>query len=121
MRAAPATAKAPNMAPFSSAAPKKSSSLKNPIVAGSAASVAAAAPLATNGVFAPLLLTDDPARLPPKLEEYFLSVQPGYEDDPAQAVYNRVWVLGDDRTVSVAAQGQLDELTELVPVQANAP
>ena len=30
-----------------------------------------------------------PGRLPAKLEEYFLSVQPGYEDDPGQAVYNR--------------------------------
>ena len=58
---------------------------------------AAAAALATRGVFAPLLLTDDPARLPQKLEEYFLSVQPGYEDDPGQAVYNRAWILGDDK------------------------
>ena len=81
----------------------------------------AAAPLATRGVFAPLLLTDRAAELPRPLETYFLSVQPGYEDDPGQAVYNRVWILGDDRTVSVKAQGRLDELTELVPVQANAP
>ena len=50
----------------------------------------AAAALATRGVFAPLLLTDDAVRLPkPPLEEYFLSVQPGYEDDPGEAVYNR--------------------------------
>ena len=82
---------------------------------------APAASLATRGVFAPMLLTDEVEELPKPLEEYFLSVQPGYEDDPAQAVYNRVWVLGDDRTISVAAQGRLDELTELVPVQANAP
>ena len=51
---------------------------------------AAAASLATRGVFAPLLLTDRAADLPPALESYFLSVQPGYEDDPGQAVYNRV-------------------------------
>ena len=43
---------------------------------------AAAASLATRGVFAPLLLTDRAADLPPALESYFLSVQPGYEDDP---------------------------------------
>ena len=56
-----------------------------------------------------------------KLEEYFLSVQPGYEDDPSQAVYNRAWVLGDDKAVSVHQQAQLDQLTELIPVQTNAP
>jgi ell wall binding domain 2 (CWB2) len=82
---------------------------------------AAAATLATRGVFAPLLLTDTADRLPRALERYFLSVQPGYEDDPGQAVYNRVWILGDDEQVSVAEQAQIDSVTELVPVQAQAP
>jgi hypothetical protein len=82
---------------------------------------AAAAALGTRGVFAPLLLSDDAEELPPKLEEYLLSVQPGYEDNPGQAVYNRAWVLGDDKAISVRQQAQVDQLTELVPVQANAP
>jgi hypothetical protein len=82
---------------------------------------AAAASLASKGVFAPLLLTDSVAELPKPLEDYLLSVQPGYEGDPGQAVFNRVWVLGDDKTISIAAQAQLDRITELVPVQANAP
>ena len=82
---------------------------------------AAAAPLATRGLFAPLLLTDDAAELPQPLEEYFLSVQPGYEDDPGQAVYNRAWILGDDEAVSVAQQAQIDRIMELVPVQPTAP
>jgi hypothetical protein len=82
---------------------------------------AAAASLATRGVFAPLLLTDEPAELPKPLEDYLLSVQPGYEDDPGQAVYNRVWILGDDEVVSVRQQAHVDQLTELVPVQSTAP
>jgi hypothetical protein len=82
---------------------------------------AASAPLGTRGVFAPLLLSDDAAQLPPKLEEYLLSVQPGYEDNPAQAVYNHAWIIGDDKAISVPQQAQIDQLTELVPVQANAP
>jgi putative cell wall-binding protein len=85
------------------------------------ADAAAAAALATRGVFAPLVLTDDAEKMPPKLEDYFLSVQPGYEDDPSQAVYNRAWVLGDDKAVSINQQAQLDQLTELIPVQTNAP
>lgn len=82
---------------------------------------AASAALATKGVFAPLLLTDRADALPRALETYLLSVQPGFEDDPGQAVYNRVWILGDDKQVSLRAQARLDQITELIPVQANAP
>jgi ell wall binding domain 2 (CWB2) len=82
---------------------------------------AAAASLATRGVFAPLLLTDNSDALPAPLERYLLSVQPGYEDDPAQAVYNRAWILGDDKAVSVDEQARVDATTELIPVQSNAP
>jgi hypothetical protein len=82
---------------------------------------AAAASLATRGVFAPLLLTDNSDALPPALERYLLSVQPGYEDDPAQAVYNRAWILGDDKAVSVNEQARVDATAELIPVQSNAP
>ena len=82
---------------------------------------AASAALATKGVFAPLLLTDRADALPRALETYLLSVQPGFEDDPGQAVYNRVWILGDDKQLSVGAQARLDQITELIPVQANAP
>jgi hypothetical protein len=82
---------------------------------------AAAAALGSRGVFAPLLLTDRADDLPNALESYFLSVQPGYEDDPGQAVYNRVWILGDEETISLDAQAQLDRISELIPVQATAP
>jgi hypothetical protein len=82
---------------------------------------APAATLATRGVFAPLLLTDRADRLPKPLEDYFLSVQPGYEGDPGQAVYNRVWILGDDEQVSIDQQAQIDSVAELVPVQPQAP
>jgi ell wall binding domain 2 (CWB2) len=85
------------------------------------ADAAAAAALATRGVFAPLLLTDDSEQLPEALETYLLSVQPGFEGDPRDAVYNRAWILGDDTAISVRQQAQVDTVTELIPVQANAP
>jgi ell wall binding domain 2 (CWB2) len=85
------------------------------------ADAAAAAPLATRGVFAPLLLTDDAEVLPEALENYLLSVQPGYEGDPRDAVYNRAWILGDDTAISVRQQAQVDAITELIPVQATSP
>ena len=80
-----------------------------------------AASLATNGVFAPLLLTDDPETLPRSLESYLLDVQPGFEGDPSLSVYNHVWLLGDDDTISVEQQGRLDEISTLIPVQLNQP
>jgi hypothetical protein len=83
--------------------------------------VAPAASLATRGVFAPLLLTDGDKDLPKALESYLLSVQPGYEDDPGQAVYNRIWILGDEDSLSLRAQARLDRISELIPVQAAAP
>ena len=40
---------------------------------------------------------------------------------PGEAVYNRAWILGDDKVISVNAQSRLDQITELIPVQVNAP
>src|SRR3954468_7951990 len=82
---------------------------------------AAAATLATNGVFAPMLLTSTPSALPTDVSSYLLDVQPGYQDDPSSGVYNRVWILGDTKTVSLDAQGRLDQITELVPVENRNP
>ena len=64
--------------------------------------LAAGAALGTNGIFAPLLLTDTDDPLPKPLNGYLLDVQPGYEDDPRDAVFNHVWILGDTKTVSPA-------------------
>jgi hypothetical protein len=70
---------------------------------------AAAAALGSNGVFAPLLVSDQ--------GDYLLDVQPGFENgDPSQGLYNRVWILGNEKAVSTAVQAQVDELAQLVPV-----
>src|SRR4051794_1672880 len=82
---------------------------------------AAAATLATNGVFAPMLLTSTPSALPTDVSSYLLDVQPGYQTDPSSGVYNRVWILGDTDTLSLKAQGRLDEITRLIPVEARTP
>ena len=79
--------------------------------------LACAAAFGTNGIFAPLLLTDQPDPLPDALDGYLLDVQPGYEDDPRDAVYNNVWILGDTETISPAAKDRIDEVSTLIPVQ----
>jgi hypothetical protein len=78
---------------------------------------AAAAALGSNGVFAPLLVSDQGDALPKPLVDYFLDVQPGFENnDPSQGLYNRVWILGNEKAVSTAVQARIDELVQLVPV-----
>ncbi len=77
---------------------------------------AAAAGLAGNGIFAPLLLTDKP-ELPRNLQSYLLDIQPGFENgDPSQGVYNHVWILGGADAFSAASQDQVDAAAALVPV-----
>jgi putative cell wall-binding protein len=77
---------------------------------------AAAAGLAANGIFAPLVLTDK-AELPRNLESYLLDIQPGFENgDPSQGVYNHVWILGGANALSPASQDRVDAAAALVPV-----
>ena len=54
--------------------------------------------------------------MPRALRGYFLDVQPGYEVNPNEGVFNRVWLLGDESTLSLPLQTEVDELTELIPV-----
>ena len=82
----------------------------------SPADAAAAAPLSASGTWGPLLLTNDPARLPAKVRSYFLDVKPGYTTDPTRAFYNRVWVIGDQEAISVAQQAEVNELAELTKI-----
>jgi hypothetical protein len=78
---------------------------------------AAAAALGSNGVYAPLLVTDQGDALPKPLENYLLDVQPGFENgDPSQGLFNRVWILGNEDAVSTKVQARVDELVQLVPV-----
>ncbi len=81
-----------------------------PADAGASASLSAA------GKPGPLLLTDDAATVPVPLRGFLLDTKPGYVDDPARAVYNHVWLIGDDAAISVPFQAEVDGLTELTRV-----
>ncbi len=78
----------------------------------------AAAPLSASGTWGPLLLTDQAEAPPPELEGYLLDLKPGYEDDPTRAVYNHIWVIGDEGAISVPFQVQVDEIAELAKVRS---
>ena len=82
------------------------------------ADAGAAAALSGSGTWGPLLLTDDADTPPPDLESYLLDLKPGYTDDPTRAVYNHLWIVGDETAVSVDLQVQLDGVAEVAPVRS---
>jgi hypothetical protein len=82
----------------------------------SPASAAAAAALSASGTWGPLLLTEDPGRLPAAVRSYFLDVKPGYTTDPTRAFYNHVWVIGDQDAIDVVQQAEVNELAELTKI-----
>ena len=65
-----------------------------------------AASLATNGVFAPLLLTDDPTPCRARSRATCSTSSPGSRTTRGLSVFNHVWVLGDEDTISVEEQGR---------------
>jgi hypothetical protein len=81
---------------------------------------AAAAPLSASGDWGPLLVTDDAGRVPESLRGFLLDIKPGYVNDPTRALYNHVWIIGDQATISVGFQAQVDDLAELAPVRSGA-
>ncbi len=81
---------------------------------------AAAAALSASGDWGPLLLTDDPGRVPSALHGYLLDLKPGYIADPTRAVYNHVWLIGDQDALSIGFQAQVDDLAEVAQVRSGA-
>jgi putative cell wall binding repeat protein len=78
----------------------------------------AAAPLSASGNWGPLLITDDGRKVPASLGGYLLDVKPGYVGDPTRAVYNHIWLIGDQNAISVNFQSQVDDLAEVVQVRS---
>ncbi len=81
---------------------------------------AAAAPLSASGTWGPLLVTNRADVVPADLQGYLLDLKPGYVDDPTRAVYNHIWLIGDDTAMSVGFQARVDELAEVAPVSSGS-
>jgi hypothetical protein len=79
---------------------------------------AGASPLSAAGSWGPLLVTDDAEELPVALRSLLLDLKPGYEIDPTRAVYNHVWLIGDESALSTQVQAQIDDLAEVAPVRS---
>ena len=56
--------------------------------------------------------------MPAPLRSYLLDVKPGYVSDPTRAVYNHLWLIGDEGAVSTGFQAQVDDLAEVTQVRS---
>ncbi len=79
----------------------------------------AASALSTGGTWPALLLTDSASELPGVVHEYLLDVKPGYETDPTLALYNHVWIIGDESLIDVNQQARVDDAAELAVVETS--
>ncbi len=77
----------------------------------------AASALSTGGTWPALLLTDDSDKLPEDVGDYLLDVKPGYDTDPTRALYNQVWIIGDEDLIDVNQQALIDDAVELEQVE----
>lgn len=77
----------------------------------------AATALSTGGTWPALLLTEADDKLPDVVEEYLLDIKPGYDTDPTRALYNHVWIIGDDSLIDINQQASIDDAAELAPVE----
>jgi hypothetical protein len=77
----------------------------------------AAAPLASHGDYAPLLLLSDRSSVPTPLARYLSDIEPGYTATvgPVRAVYNHGWLIGDEGAISARAQAEIDAILEVAP------
>jgi hypothetical protein len=79
----------------------------------------AAAPLASSGDYAPLLLLEDPVGVPTVLSEYLTDIRPAYSSAPAyrptHGTYNHGWLIGDESALSATTQAELDTMLEIAP------
>lgn len=78
---------------------------------------AASAPLSASGSFGPQLILNSAGSLPSSILNFFLNyATPGYtQEGPTAAVYNHAWIIGNEQSISVPVQAQVDALLEAVP------
>jgi hypothetical protein len=77
----------------------------------------AAAPLASHGDYAPLLVLAGATSVRGALARYLSDIEPGYTASvgPVRAVYNHGWLIGDEGAISARAQAEIDAILEVAP------
>lgn len=76
-------------------------------------SALAAAPFSHLGKHSPLLITEKD-KMPDALMTYIMSVQPKFKTSPTEGPYNHAWIIGSQETITRSAQGEIDNMLEIV-------
>ncbi|MBJ7458420.1 MAG: cell wall-binding repeat-containing protein [Thermoleophilaceae bacterium] len=79
--------------------------------------VAAATTLSAGAAYGPLLLNSNAKVVDRELRNYLLDEQSAYIDNPANAVYNRAWLLGDEAQLSPGIQATFDKLLAVTKLE----
>ncbi|MNV96979.1 hypothetical protein D3C71_1920460 [compost metagenome] len=80
----------------------------------------AAAPFSHLGKHAPLIFTEKDG-LPDSVMEYMMTLQPKFQDSPAEGPYNHAWLTGDINTIKESAQSEIDDMLEISPAAVGNP
>lgn len=80
----------------------------------------AAAPFSHLGKHAPLIFTEKDG-LPDSVMEYMMTLQPKFQDSPAEGPYNHAWLTGDINTIKESAQSEIDDMLEISPAAGGNP
>ncbi|MNO44365.1 N-acetylmuramoyl-L-alanine amidase LytC precursor [compost metagenome] len=80
----------------------------------------AAAPFSHLGKHAPLIFTEKDG-LPESVMEYMMTLQPKFQDSPAEGPYNHAWLTGDINTIKESAQSEIDDMLEISPAVGGNP
>jgi putative cell wall-binding protein len=80
----------------------------------------AAAPFSHLGKHAPLIFTEKDG-LPDSVMEYMMTLQPKFQDSPAEGPYNHAWLTGDINAIKESAQSEIDDMLEISPAAGGNP
>ncbi|NJJ40866.1 cell wall-binding repeat-containing protein [Paenibacillus apii] len=80
----------------------------------------AAAPFSHLGKHAPLIFTNKDG-MPDSVMEYAMTLQPKFQDSPAEGPYNHAWITGDSSAISNTAQSEIDDMLEISPASGGNP
>lgn len=80
----------------------------------------AAAPFSHLGKHAPLIFTEKDG-LPDSVMEYMMTLQPKFQDSPAEGPYNHAWLTADINAIKESAQSEIDDMLEVSPASGGNP
>ncbi len=52
--------------------------------------------------------------MPDTVMDYMMTVQPKYKKSPTEGPYNHSWLVGDEQSLNRAAQGEIDDMLEII-------